>query len=842
MRFLSPLFSFVLILFAPAACAQAPEPEPTLSSLNTATVDLLLEREYIHNVVIDDEQGTVYFERIGAIGSSTAPLPYTDRFAVNGALKKIYAAPMTGGEAQPLFPQQEDTGYYFASADPISPSGRYIAIYRFRDGIVHPGVYDRQQSRIRFSDVMARYEFLSPSMTWISDDEFVFNGESGLSFFDVRVARELAAARERGWRDGEVTADVTGVGRYERQPSGMKVSLMSMNARTGEVREVFRGYNQFLIAWVKGSETAVMGEVIIDPEPAGADVGSERPRILSTVNLLTGEKVQMNDHHQERFRHRSWSGSGRYLLIEPRARRGSDAGAPQTPYIIDVNASEIALRLPAGASNFAWLDDRLIYKLGNDDASGARAGENGEDNAIATPIMGPAPIAASGDFYYYLNGGDLWRASLNGVRENLTADYDNDIRRYRHSRRAASHPAEKSDRWRTPAPHDLQFETEIDGRRTLIMVTADGIGVVEIPFPSQDSQAYAATPEGAAFLTNTYGVGSTLEYVPAGGAPRSLYSFNRQLADVTPAAGPIRIDHTGYDGRDAIGWLYLPPGASVDNPRPYPLVVVSYPSRVYGDVPPIPHVGYAASIWDVDLGTNTKMELYAAQGYAVLLPSVPIGPYGRAGEPMTRMMPAVLSAVDGAIEIGFADPGRMALVGQSYGGYGALSVAVQTDRFQAIIAMASSSNYMGLYGEFVPSAKLSNFISTHPISGILANRVAVRSFETGVRRMGAPPWVDPDRYLRNSPLFYVDQVTTPIMLIHGELDTATLITQAEEMITGLYREGKDALFVRYNGEHHIFEQPQNQRDMWERIFAFLEENGVTPGPREIEPLEASPPH
>ena len=198
------------------------------------------------------------------------------------------------------------------------------------------------------------------------------------------------------------------------------------------------------------------------------------------------------------------------------------------------------------------------------------------------------------------------------------------------------------------------------------MFTVDAEDIRQIPFPHQDSRAYAATPNGAVFLTNAYGVGSSLEYVPAGGEPHLVDRFNQHLADVTPAVGPIRVDHKGYDGSDAIGWLYLPPGASVEEPVPYPLVVVSYPERTYDDQPPTRNFGDAASIWDLLPISVTRMEMYAAKGYAVLLPSVPLGPWGEPGEPMTRMMPAVMSAVDGAIETGFADPDRMALVGHSF--------------------------------------------------------------------------------------------------------------------------------------------------------------------------------
>lgn len=346
--------------------------------------------------------------------------------------------------------------------------------------------------------------------------------------------------------------------------------------------------------------------------------------------------------------------------------------------------------------------------------------------------------------------------------------------------------------------------------------------------PTEQSELLAFTDAGAVFRANDYATGSHLVYVPGEGDAKTLFTFNTHLAGVTPASDPIPIHHKDYAGEAAIGWLYLPPGASTDEPRQHPLVVIPYPGAVHGERSPR-EAGSSRSadtIWDVDLGTTTYIEVFAAHGYAVLLPSVPLGPTGEPGEPMTRMMPAILSALDGAIVSGHVDPERLALSGHSYGGYGALSVATQTGRFDAIIAMSVIANLTSKFGQFIPGMRV----------GIVHNPLFLRSIgngwsSAGQSRMGAPPWEDPKRYIRNSPLLFADKVETPVMIIHGDIDTATFITQAEEIFTALRREEKDALFLRYWGEGHDIKQPQNQRDMWDRIFNFLEGNGVTPGPK-----------
>lgn len=88
--------------------------------------------------------------------------------------------------------------------------------------------------------------------------------------------------------------------------------------------------------------------------------------------------------------------------------------------------------------------------------------------------------------------------------------------------------------------------------------------------------------------------------------------------------------------------------------------------------------------------------------------------------------------------------------------------------------------------------------------------------------MGNSPRKDLGRYLRNSPICFVDRVQTPLMIIQGDMDYIP-IQQSEEFFISLCRQGKRAEFVRYWGEGHILQSPANIRDMWRRICAWFEE-------------------
>lgn len=253
-----------------------------------------------------------------------------------------------------------------------------------------------------------------------------------------------------------------------------------------------------------------------------------------------------------------------------------------------------------------------------------------------------------------------------------------------------------------------------------------------------------------------------------------------------------------------MSWLLLPPGH-----RPgqrVPAVVSVYPGN-----------GNAAgwSRWRLDSMTPLNDHILAARGFAVLYPSLPAD-QRLPRDPLNGLSESVLAAVDSAVAEGYIDPDRLAVQGHSYGGYAAAAVIGQTNRFKAAVAQSAPYNLYSLYGQIDPRRRLS-------VEQDGLNLYNVSLLETGHSGMGGPPWRDPERYLRNSPISLVEAVRTPIMLIHGDLDYVP-IAQAEEYFTALTRLNKDAVFLRYFGEDHILNSPANIRDMWRRLFGWYEQH------------------
>ena len=286
---------------------------------------------------------------------------------------------------------------------------------------------------------------------------------------------------------------------------------------------------------------------------------------------------------------------------------------------------------------------------------------------------------------------------------------------------------------------------------------------------------------------------------------REILSFNRDMDDVAP--GEFRnIAYETADGKEWGASLLLPFGYK-EGTR-FPLVVDVYGGAVYRNLNGVSNARYTP--YD---GSFLNLLLLAARGYGVLTPSIPLQPEGIPSDPLLDLDYGIAPAIAKVVELGFADPQRLAVMGHSYGGYSTYSLITQTQRFRAAIAMAGFVDLFSLYGRFDRRYRYSPYASaaTH----------CPAYLENAQGRIGAPPWVDPERYLRNSPLLHVDRVQTPLLIIHGSLDMLE-ISQAEEFFSALTRLGKPVEFVRYIGEGHAIDSPANIVDMWNRIYNFLD--------------------
>jgi dipeptidyl aminopeptidase/acylaminoacyl peptidase len=180
---------------------------------------------------------------------------------------------------------------------------------------------------------------------------------------------------------------------------------------------------------------------------------------------------------------------------------------------------------------------------------------------------------------------------------------------------------------------------------------------------------------------------------------------------------------------------------------------------------------------------------------------------------MLELDKGVKPAVEKVVEMGIADPDRVGIIGFSYGGYTVSGLVTQTERFKAAVAAFGQTDLPSSYGNLDPRYRFSDL--ANPIWGPFL-------VESQQMRMGVSLWEDRERYLRNSPYFHADKITTPLLLINGELD-AISPSQSEQLFVAMNRLGKRAKLVRYLGEGHGVESPGNTLDMWDHILTWFDE-------------------
>jgi dipeptidyl aminopeptidase/acylaminoacyl peptidase len=274
--------------------------------------------------------------------------------------------------------------------------------------------------------------------------------------------------------------------------------------------------------------------------------------------------------------------------------------------------------------------------------------------------------------------------------------------------------------------------------------------------------------------------------------PRRLTHLNPQF-DEYPWGKARLIQWLSDDGEQMEGALLLPSGYKA--PHRYPLVVWVYGGASLADNLHHFGLGYRGPF---------NLQLLATRGYAVLLPNAPV----HAGTPMLDLAKTVLPGINKVIELGVADRDRIGVMGHSFGGYSTLALITETRRFKAAIEIAGLGDLVGDYGAMDP--------------GGAAFGISV--LEHGQGSMEGTPWEYRDRYIENSPFFYLDRVETPLLIIAGTRDTTVPSFLSDQVFVGLRRLQKQVEYAKYEGEGHSlpFWNYPNQVDVSNRMIAWLQ--------------------
>jgi dipeptidyl aminopeptidase/acylaminoacyl peptidase len=231
-----------------------------------------------------------------------------------------------------------------------------------------------------------------------------------------------------------------------------------------------------------------------------------------------------------------------------------------------------------------------------------------------------------------------------------------------------------------------------------------------------------------------------------------------------------------YDGRleKVRTAVLLPPGAKRGDRLP--AIVMMYPGS---------NSVREATLYGGGSIPSVPVLLFTSRGYAVVLADATLGPNREVGNPMQQLVDVVLPQAYRAAELGYVDAERLAMTGQSFGGYGTAAIVSRTNLFRAAVAISGIYDLPGTYGHLTPDG--SSFW--------------IGWSEGGQARMGTHPWGDLRRYIDNSPYYQADKIFTPMLIVHGDKDNAW--HDAQKLFAALRRLDRPAQFAGYEGQGHV---------------------------------------
>ncbi len=275
------------------------------------------------------------------------------------------------------------------------------------------------------------------------------------------------------------------------------------------------------------------------------------------------------------------------------------------------------------------------------------------------------------------------------------------------------------------------------------------------------------------------------------------FKSQQQLSDINPQQrdynwGTVELVNWNTDeGRRLEGLLFKP--EDFDPAKKYPVMIYFYEKNsetLYNPRVPAPSA------------STINIPYFVSNGYLVFVPDLVYTD----GHPGQSCLKCLMPGCDMLCAYPWVDGDNMAIQGQSWGGYQVAYLITQTNRFKAAGAGAPVSNMTSAYG------------------GIRWESGVARTFqyEQGQSRIGDDLWDGFDLYVENSPLFFVPNVTTPVLIMHNDADGAVPWWQGIEFFNGLRRLGKQAWLLQYNDEAHNLRERRNRKDLSIRLSQFFD--------------------
>ncbi|MCK5400924.1 MAG: S9 family peptidase [Flavobacteriaceae bacterium] len=276
-------------------------------------------------------------------------------------------------------------------------------------------------------------------------------------------------------------------------------------------------------------------------------------------------------------------------------------------------------------------------------------------------------------------------------------------------------------------------------------------------------------------------------------------SFKKQIviSDANPQQSQYNwgtselVNWTSLDGKELTGMLIKP--ENFDPDKKYPMIVNFYEKSSNG----------LFNHRKPSAGRSTiNYSFYTSRGYVIFNPDV----YYKIGYPGESAYNCVIPGVTSLIEKGFIDKDNIGVQGHSWGGYQIAYLVTKTNIFKAAESGAPVPNMISAYGGIRWWSGLSRQFQ----------------YEHTQSRIGGTPWEYPARYIENSPIFFIDKINTPLLIMHNDADGHVPWYQGIEFFVSLRRLGKPSWFLNYNDEPHWPLKLQNRKDFNIRMAQFFD--------------------
>ncbi len=294
-------------------------------------------------------------------------------------------------------------------------------------------------------------------------------------------------------------------------------------------------------------------------------------------------------------------------------------------------------------------------------------------------------------------------------------------------------------------------------------------------------------------------------FVFKGGELKKLTNLNPQLENFTFGEQTV-IKWKSFDGWIIEGILVKP--VNFEPGKKYPMLVAVH-GGPYGRIQNILRQYYNLQVW-------------ANEGYVVFAPNFrgSSGYSNKFGISNFKDLGGgdfkdIMAGIDYIVkELKIVDENKIGIFGGSYGGYMTNWAITQTDRFKAAVSMFGIFNLITDYSNsYLPS------------------------WEPDY--LGDYYWNNLKIYLERSPFYYVKNIKTPVLIMHGDEDPNTFISNSKEMYQALKHLGKTVEFVRYPREGHGFREPNHRIDEFYRCLDWFNKYllGIEPGKKPIVRLD-----